>query len=123
MDKWLPAEDFIEADVIRWTEGIFDSRRKGKAQRIGERLVAAEVLHKGDDGWVKLLVRSCTITKDEIAGKSAQTLKAGVQIRRGIKTILRGKPTRLLWDDESARVAVLASKPVKSRFAPRMDET
>ena len=117
MEQWVEAKDFIAADVIRWTEGVFHNRRKGKALRIGERQIAAEVLQRGEDGWVKLLVRGCAITKDEAAGKSVQALKAGEQIRRAAKTLLRGKVERLLWGDETARAAVLASKPAKSRFA------
>lgn len=117
MEQWIEAQDFIAADVIRWKEGVFHNRRRGKALRIGERQVAAEVLQRGEDGWVKLLVRGCTITKDDAAGKSVQTLKAGEQIRRAAKTLLRGKVERLLWGDETARAAVLASKPPKSRFA------
>ena len=122
MEQWIEAQDFIAADVIRWKEGVFHNRRKGKALRIGERQVAAEVLQRGADGWVKLLVRGCTITKDEAAGKSVQSLKAGEQIRRAAKTLLRGKVERLLWDDESARAAVLGSKPAKSRFADLLAE-
>lgn len=117
MVEWIPTKDFIAADVIRWREGVFDRRRKGKALRIGERDVIAEVLSRGEDGWVRLLVRACETTKDEFAGKSVEALKDDTQIRRGLKTILRGKPERLLWDDEIARAAVVASKPVKSRFA------
>ena len=117
MEQWVDAKDFIAADVIRWKEGVFDNRRRGKALRIGERQIAAEVLHRGEDGWVRLLVRACTITKDEVAGKAVQSLKVGEHIRRASETLLRGKVERLLWDDESARAAVLASKPVKSRFA------
>ena len=47
MEQWIEAQDFIAADVIRWREGVFHNRRKGKALRIGERQVAAEVLHPG----------------------------------------------------------------------------
>lgn len=122
MDHWVPATDFIAADVIRWTEGIYDRRKRGKALRIGERLVAAEVIERGKDGWVNLLVRASTITKDEVAGRSIILLKPGEALRRGEKTILRGKPQRLLWEDESARNAVLASKPVKSGFFRAEDE-
>ena len=68
MEEWVPAEDFIPADVIRWTESIFDRRRKGKALRIGERLLAGEVVERTADGWVRVLVRVSTITKDEMGG-------------------------------------------------------
>lgn len=122
MEQWVEAKDFIAADVIRWTEGVYDNRRRGKALRIGERRVAAEVLQRGEDGWVRLLVRACTITKDEMGGRTIHTLKAGELIRRADKTLMRGKVERLLWGDESARVAVLASKPAKSRFVKPKEE-
>ena len=122
MDQWTPATNFITADVVRWTEGIYDHRKRGKALRIGERLVAAEVIERGKDGWVKLLVRACTITKDEYAGKSLLPLKAGEQVRRGEKTILRGKPQRLLWDDETARQAVVNGSSRGSRYSKKDEE-
>lgn len=122
MNQWTPATDFIAADVVRWTEGIYDRRRRGKALRVGERLVAAEVMERGKDGWVKLLVRACTITKDEFAGKTILPLKAGEQVRRGEKTILRGKPQRLLWDDETARQAVVNGSSRGSRYIKRDDD-
>lgn len=122
MDQWVPATDFIAADVVRWTEGIYDRRKRGKALRIGERLIAAEVIERGKDGWVKLLVRACTITKDEFAGKSILPLKAGEQVRRGEKTILRGKPQRLLWDDETARQAVVNGSSRGSRYIKKDDD-
>jgi hypothetical protein len=118
MDQWIPATDFIAADVVRWTEGVFDNRRRGKALRIGERVIAAEVLHRGDDGWVRLLVRACMITKDEQAGRTIPVFKAGESLRRGVKTLLRGKTERLLWSDESARNAVLG-RFENSRFVQR----
>lgn len=122
MNQWIPATDFIAADVVRWTEGIYDRRRRGKALRIGERLIAAEVIERGKDGWVKLLVRACTITKDEFAGKPILLLKAGEQVRRGEKTILRGKPQRLLWDDETARQAVVNGGSRGSRYIKCEDD-
>jgi hypothetical protein len=122
MHQWIPATDFIAADIVRWTEGIYDRRRRGKALRIGERLVAAEVIERGRDGWVKLLVRACTITKDEFAGRPILPLKAGEQVRRGEKTILRGKPQRLLWDDETARQAVVNGSSRGSRYIKNEDD-
>ncbi len=95
----------MAAHVIRWMEGNYDRRKRDKALRIGERLVTAGVIVCGKDGWVKLLVRACTITKDDFAGKPLNPFKPGEAVRRGGKTNLRGKPQRLLWDDETARPA------------------
>lgn len=122
MDQWIPAKDCIVADVIRWTEGVYDRRRRGKALRIGERQVSAEVLEWGKDGWARLLVRACTVTKDEFAGRAVQPVKAGETMRRSVKTIMRGKPHRLLWDDESARDAVVSGRSHGSRFISQDEE-
>lgn len=123
MGEWITADPIIEADVIRWTEAVFDRRRKGKkALRIGERLIVAEVLELTKDGWLRLLVRACTITRDDVAGRSIPTFKQEERIKRAVKTVMRGKPERLIWSDESARDGLLRDKRLeKSRFLPRPD--
>jgi hypothetical protein len=108
--EWIPIQDsgFIAADVIRWKEGVYAHRRgrNAKAPRLGDRLVTAEVLQGADaDGWVQLLVRKCEILL-EISIIKPPLIAEKTQIRRALKTIMRGKPERLLWSDESARVLV-----------------
>ncbi len=106
LDQWIAAtEGIIVADVIRWTEGIYEKRRRknAKSQRIGQRQVTAEVIEATKDGWLKLLVRANVITKDDYAGSRIPALKTGDQIKRARKTVERGKSERLLWSDESAR--------------------
>ena len=122
MDDWVTADDFIPADVIRWTEGIFDRRRKGKALRIGERLVTAEVLSRGPDNWVQLLVRGVEITRSDYAGKTIPLLKAGETVKRGLTTNLRGKPVRLLWSDESAREAVTQKRDASRYLGTHIED-
>lgn len=110
MGEWVSAADgFIEADVIRWTEGIYEKRRgkKAKARRLGERQVTAEVIKATADGWLMLLVRACVITKDDYAGSAIQPVRIGETVKRARKTVERGKPDRLLWGDEEARHSVL----------------
>ncbi len=123
MGEWVAADPIIEADVIRWTEAVFDRRRKGKkALRIGERVIVAEVLELTKDGWLRLLVRACTITRDDVARKSIPVFKTEERIKRALKTVMRGKPERLLWSDESARSALVRDALLeKSRFLSRDD--
>ncbi len=112
LGKWVSATDgFIEADVIRWTEGVYEKRRgnRGKSRRLGERLVAAEVIEATNDGWLTLLVRACTITKDDFSGTRLPPLILGDIIKRARKTVGRGKPHRLFWSDESAREIIVAT--------------
>lgn len=109
LENWIAAtEGIIVADVIRWTEGIYEKRRrkKDKSRRIGERQVTAEVLEVTNDGWLKLLVRACLVTQDDQAGSRLPLLKAGEEIKRARKTVERGKAERLLWTEESAREAI-----------------
>ena len=66
MLEWISIQDgaLITADVIRWKEYVYKPKRsqKGKALRIGELQLTAEVLKGPDaDGWVRLLVRKCEI--------------------------------------------------------------
>lgn len=118
MAEWVQIQDggFIAADVIRWKEGVYRPRRsrKAKALRIGDQLVTAEVLKEPDaNGWVRLLVRKCEIIL-ELSIKKPSPIATNTEIKRAQKTIMRGKPERLLWSDESAR-AVVASKFLGNR--------
>lgn len=117
MGEWIPiGDDFIKADVIRWHEGVFKPRRsrKGRSIKLGERRVTAEVLAEAhEDGWVHVLVRGWELIS-ETPGRRMPALPLRTEIKRALKTILRGKPERLLWSDESAR-AIVASKFLNNR--------
>ena len=112
MAQWVPCGgDFIQADVIRWKEAVWErrSRRKNaRAVNVGDRTVIAEVLSIDKQGWVRLLVRGGAILTEKTTRRIAPLAK-GQEIKRKRSTILRGKPERLTWSDESAR-ALLASK-------------
>lgn len=113
MAEWVPIQDgrVIMADVIRWKETVYGPRRskKAKAPRLGARLVTAEVLQEPDaEGWMRLLVRKCEIVL-ELTIRKPWPITPGTEMKRAVRTIMRGKPERLLWSDESAR-AVVASK-------------
>lgn len=112
MAEWVPVgNDFIEADVIRWKEGVFKSKRRknGKLVRIGERLVTAEVLKMDNQGWVNLLVRACEVVSVGWNIREVPLLPKETEIKRKRTTIARGNTERLLWSDESAR-SIVASK-------------
>jgi hypothetical protein len=101
---------------VRWKETAYNPRRtrRGRALRLGERLVTAEVLQGPDSkGWVRLLVRQCE-TLVEFTTRKLPVYLNGAEIKRARKTIMRGKPERLLWSDESAR-AVVSSKFLANR--------
>lgn len=123
MTEWIPCGDgFIEADVIRWKEAIWERKGpgKGRALKIGDREVIAEVLGDADgEGYVWLLVRYCKADVQKAGGKS-ETLKEEDKIKRKRTTVVRGKPERMLWSDETARAGYaptskfLERKPVSS---------
>lgn len=110
MSEWIPlTAGFIAADVIRWEEAVFSKaqRRSRRAMKIGARRITAEV-GKGPDseGWVALLVRQCQVLSEIAVGHDVEVFANGTPLRRSVSTILRGKPERLLWSDESARDVV-----------------
>jgi hypothetical protein len=117
MAEWVPVGGgFIAADVIRWKEKVYHPRRtqRGRAVRLGERLLIAEVLQGPDSkGWVRLLVRKCESLVEFTTRKLPAYLN-GAEIKRARKTIMRGNPERLLWSDESARAVVASECPAKS---------
>lgn len=123
LGEWVSARDgFIEADVILWTEAVYEKRRgrKAKARRLGERRIAAEVIEATSDGWLKLLVCACAITRDDYAGGAIPSLRIGDTIKRARKTVMRGKPERLAWSDETVREALRRERCLEhSRFLPR----
>lgn len=108
--EWIPCgTGFIEADVIRWTEGVWrrprrHGRRAGRAVNVGELLVVAEVL-RDQGGWLDLLVRGCTVLSER-PGRKVLPLPTDLPLRRKRHTVEKGKPERLLWSDESARAAL-----------------
>lgn len=114
MAVWIPVGDgFIEADVIRWKETVFKNWRRGQPARVGDRLVAAEVLREADeDGWVYLLVRHSEVLSVKTSWQLSDVLlpATGTETRRRLRTIVRGNPERLAWSDESARAIIVAGQ-------------
>ena len=113
MTEWVAVGGgFMKADVIRWKEGVWE-RRGPRGRRVvlaGDQVMTAEVLQEADpDGWVLLKVVGCVVGVSRIHRRPLIPVKAETQIRRAYKTIVRGKPERLLWSDENVR-ALLSSK-------------
>lgn len=117
MLTWIECGDgFIQSDVIRWKEGVFETplthrrrrRRKGHAICTGEREVIAEVLSNPDErGFVTLLTRGCQIISVR-EGRKVLPLKIETEIRRQQKTLLKGGVERVKWSDETARALVVS---------------
>jgi hypothetical protein len=114
----LRRDGFIEADVIRWKEGIYERKgpRQGCVVRIGDRLVTAEVLGEVDEeGWVYLLIRSSEILKLKDGKKPHMwMLKKESETKRKSSTLQCGNLERMLWSEESAR-DVIASQFIGNR--------
>lgn len=99
--------EFIETDVIRWTEGVFRPShwgRKGKRIRVGERVIIAQVMHDTRNlaGEVDLRV---------IKSEGKYPLHADEQVMRRRRTLSREETERLAWTEEEARNSVLACTP------------
>ena len=118
--EWIPCgSSFIEADVVRWSEGVWEKpcrRPEGKSIHVGDRAVTAEV-PRIDGGWVDLLVRDGKVVSEKSGWKVAP-VATGTEVRRKRRTIKKGKPERLLWSDESVRALLVSRLPEADNSSP-----
>ncbi|RMF07761.1 MAG: hypothetical protein D6773_03180, partial [Alphaproteobacteria bacterium] len=104
--------EFIEGDVIRWQEGVFENdRHNWQARvRIGQRINTAQVERDPDDLNTMMVLRILT-------SEGTRAYKAGEMIRRARHTCSGKDTERLAWSDEDARAAVIDSLPEAQRKA------
>ena len=117
--KWiLIGHDFVECDVIKWTELVWERKgpkKRVQTKKIGEREVIAEVVEEDEEeGWVYLNVLKSRVTwvRSGYWKRRMRVLPGGEIIRRKRHNIVRKGETvyRLPWSDESAREAVLRDR-------------
>jgi len=98
--------EFIEGDVIRWQESVFQPSRYARNQRVktGNRGVTAQLLFDPSDPneLMELTV---------LASEGTNPYKPAELIRRARRTLCRKDTERLAWSDEEARAAVVDSLP------------
>lgn len=103
-------ENFVESDVIEWTEAMWppNRNRRKKSRPWGKQKVIAQIAAVDGD-FIKL-----TILKSEILEnngvKQLVPHKVGSTITKKRATLLRGEPERLLWSEEDVRL-VLVNQP------------
>ena len=110
--EWIPFEgEFLESDVIRWTEAIWAPNRKKKQKRPwGTQEVTGQITAIDGD-FITLKVMKAEIRDNNIA-KTLKPHPADAIIKKKRQTLLKGSPQRLLWSDEGARLS-LCLGPVK----------
>lgn len=121
MTEWIPAaEDFIEADVIRWTEPVWSDKKRGRGKNakyvmLAKQSVVGQI--KGREGdYVLIEVISAEIAP-EGENKTYQTLHPyapGSVIRKKPASLNKNCLERRLWSDETVRDAVLAEPEYKT---------
>lgn len=98
--------EFVEGDVIRWQEGVFENDRHKRQERvcIGQRINTAQVERDPDDLNTMMVLRI-------LISEGTRAYKAGEMIRRARHTCSGADTERLAWSDEDARAAVIDSLP------------
>lgn len=117
---WISCEDrFIESDVLRWVESVFEERRK-KLVRVAKLRVTAQ-FDRVDGDYIVLTVGVVEVLEDRSGGRKALKFKVGDEIRRKRSTVEKGRPERRLWSDETARLKVVrtAKKTFRRRSRAR----
>ena len=115
---WELRGGFIVGDVIKWRDPAWEKGRKKnytgegfggqRMVKVGRRVISAEVIEGPDeDGWVYLLVMQYDnhgmTPPDEILMEPP----VGKEIKRKYKTIMKGAPKRLPWENESLRARLV----------------
>jgi len=112
--EWVKCgKDFIEADVIRWREPVWKPQAKTSKKPpviLGHRTVTGQILKFDRYGWAHVQVMACTVEILPRCTRPLAPLEVGKPIRRKRDKIGQGKIDRLLWSDETARAAVIASR-------------
>lgn len=119
MTEWFELRGgFIEADVIKWRDPMWQKGRKKQytgegfgGQRmvcVGRRVISAEVIQGPDEeGWVYLLVRQYDKHGMTPLDEILMAPPVGKKIKRKYKTIMNGEPERQRWKDEAARARLV----------------
>lgn len=105
---WTQSGEFVESDVVEWTEAIWPpshSRRRKRSRPWGKQKVTAQITAVDGD-FVKLTVLRSAIVEN-IIGSELKPHKVGTTITKKRQTLLRGKPERLLWSEEDVRNVLL----------------
>lgn len=106
--KWTQSGEFVESDVVEWTEAIWPpnhSRRRKKPRPWGKQKVTAQITAIDGD-FVKLTVLKSAITEN-IIGSELKPYKIGTTITKKKATLIKGEPQRLHWSEEDVRTALL----------------
>jgi hypothetical protein len=99
---------FLEADVIEWTEAIWPpstSRRK-KRRPWGKQTVIGQIT-KIEGDLVVVLVLKARITENNFSSE-LRPHKVGTTIKKKLQTLLKGDPERLHWSEEDVRAMLAA---------------
>ena len=112
--RWEPCGADCEiGDVVRWTEGIWHSKRKKKKRkvtRLGTREVTAQVLTLDPKDFLSLTVLKCVVIENRYGG-DIKPFKKSDLIKRKRSTLARGGAEKLVDLDPPKRPKVV------SRFA------
>ena len=105
--QWIVCgAEFMEGDVIRWHESVFQPDRYNRSQRVkvGQRAVTAQVLFDPMDSNEMLEL-------EVVASEGRNAYQVGDTLRRARRTVSREDTERLAWSDEEARASVVDSLP------------
>jgi len=106
--KWTQSDEFVESDVVEWTETIWPpshARRRKKSRPWGKQKVTAQITAIDGD-FVKLTILKSEITEN-IIGSELKPYKAGTVLTKKPSTLFRGGAHRLPWSEEDVRKSLI----------------
>ncbi|MBI1215487.1 MAG: hypothetical protein GC185_06690 [Alphaproteobacteria bacterium] len=107
---WKQSEDqFLESDVVKWTEAIWPPssgarRRRKRPRPWGKQAVTGQIISIDGD-YLEVKVLKSEIVENTI-GSKLRPHKPGTVIKKKAQTLLKGGPERRLWSEEDVRDAL-----------------
>ena len=99
--------EFVEADVIEWTEAIWppSTSRRRKRRPWGKQTIVGQIA-KIDGDFITVMILKSRIAENNFSAE-LRPHKVGTTITKKRQTLLKGNPERLHWSEEDVRAALL----------------
>ena len=108
MNWKIETEQLVISDVIEWTEAIWPTnnfRRRKKQRPWGKQKVTGQIIAINAD-YAEINVLRSYLIENYVASNLIPYKKNTVLIKKR-STLIKNKPTRLLWSEESLRSTLL----------------
>lgn len=114
-EKWIPAtDDFIAADVVRWTEPVWSDKKRGRGKNAKHVMLAKQQIVgqieeiDGDYVAIKVISAEIIVEGEKKTYRPLLPREIGSVVRKKPATLAKNGIERRPWSDETARNAIVS---------------